>query len=340
MAARRATVALAMTLIGLATAAIPGSPGTVSAATFWSLGLSTTVLTEGVATNVTVTVTDGIQAIGCIELNLPAGFTVVGTSVSRLPPGFVWGSAGGGSGPTQVVFSTTQDKWRLNGGATGVFIVRVVALANPLAAWKASAYEKFDVDPPELVRGPLAQPEPFRIATTLTPSPELTPNATPAATQVPTPEATPPATHIPTPEATPPATHIPTPNTLASPSPSDSIAPSEAPSALASSGVVSGGGAETGSTGFGGTVGGGGGGIQLEIGAPTSGGSVQVDSQAVGAIGMFVWLVPGLFLSLPGMLLLMILLAQASFATAFVPVTRRVLGAGRQLRARDRCIGT
>jgi hypothetical protein len=65
-------------------------------------------------------------------------------------------------------------------------------------------------------------------------------------------------------------------------------------------------------------------------------GSVQLDPQAVGAIGTFVWLVPGLFLSLPGLLFILIVLAQAGFATAFVPVTRGVLGAERRRRARNR----
>jgi hypothetical protein len=63
---------------------------------------------------------------------------------------------------------------------------------------------------------------------------------------------------------------------------------------------------------------------------------VQLDVQAVGAIGMFVWLVPGLFLSLPGLLLVLIVLAQVGLATAFVPVTRRVFGVGRRRRVRDR----
>jgi hypothetical protein len=72
------------------------------------------------------------------------------------------------------------------------------------------------------------------------------------------------------------------------------------------------------------------------IGPLPASGSVQLDSEAVGAIGMFVWLVPGLFLSLPGLLLILIVLAQASLATAFVPITRRLFGTGRQRRARDR----
>jgi hypothetical protein len=45
---------------------------------------------------------------------------------------------------------------------------------------------------------------------------------------------------------------------------------------------------------------------------------------------MFAWMVPGLFLSLPGLVLLLIVLAQGGLAAVFVPVTRRVLGVGRR----------
>jgi len=56
---------------------------------------------------------------------------------------------------------------------------------------------------------------------------------------------------------------------------------------------------------------------------------VGLDAQALGAIGMFAWLVPGLALSLPALLFILIVLAQAALAGAFVPVTRRVVGAER-----------
>jgi hypothetical protein len=48
---------------------------------------------------------------------------------------------------------------------------------------------------------------------------------------------------------------------------------------------------------------------------------------------MFAWLVPGLFLSLPGLLLILIVLIQAGGGTVFVPITRRVFG--RERRRRD-----
>jgi hypothetical protein len=106
------------------------------------------------------------------------------------------------------------------------------------------------------------------------------------------------------------------------------------PSAFASPDSVANGAAVAGPKGSGGAAAGAG--TNLDIAALPPGGSVQLDAGAVGAIGMYAWLVPGLFLSLPGLLLMLIVLAQASFASAFVPVTRRVFGAGRQRRGRNR----
>ena len=51
---------------------------------------------------------------------------------------------------------------------------------------------------------------------------------------------------------------------------------------------------------------------------------------------MFAWMVPGLFLSLPALLLLLVFVAQGGLAMIFVPVTRRVLGAGRRRHPRGR----
>jgi hypothetical protein len=71
-------------------------------------------------------------------------------------------------------------------------------------------------------------------------------------------------------------------------------------------------------------------GVSLDIGDLPAGGSVQLESQSVGGMGMFAWAVPVAFLGLPGLVLILIVLAQAGFAWFFVPVARRVLGMGRR----------
>lgn len=344
MAARKTARAVAVALLGLTAAAVLGTPATVSAATPWAIDLSPTVLTQGVAADVTVTVTAGNQQLGCVALYVPAGFTVVSTRVSSVPAGLVWSSAGAGAGPTQVTFGTTQDPWRLNQGDQGVLIVRVVATTSPLPAWSASAYQQFTANPSQLVSGPLQPPVPLLIVPASTPAPtrSATPRPTPTSTLAQTPRPTalptvipPGTTPVPTvipPGTTPLPTVIPPPSTTPNQSPSDSTIPSEAPSAFSSPGGVIAGGETNSGVGTSGSATGGGDGTSLDVRVLSDGGTVQLDVRALGAIGMFAWLVPGLALSLPGLLLILIVLAQASLGAAFVPVTRRVFGGRRRRR--------
>jgi hypothetical protein len=333
MAARKTARAVAVALLGLTAAAVLVTPATVIAATPWAIDLSPTVLTQGVATDVTVTVTAGNKQLGCVALDIPAGFTVVSTRVSSVPAGLVWSSAGAGAGPTQVTFGTTQDPWRLNQGDQGVLIVRVVATTSPLPAWSASAYQKFTTNPSQLVSGPLQPPVPLLIVPASTPAPtrSATPRPTPTSTLAQTPRPTALPTVIP-PGTTPLPTVTPPPSTTPNQSPSDSTIPSEAPSAFSSPGGVIAGGETKSGVGTSGSATGGGDGTSLDVRVLPDGGTVQLDVLALGAVGMFAWLVPGLALSLPGLLLILIVLAQASLGAAFVPVTRRVFGGRRRRR--------
>ncbi len=319
---------------------MPGAPAVVRATNPWTLGVSPSALTEGVAADVSLSVTDGSEMIGCVTVDVPAGFAVLGARVSSVPAGSVWGAEITGSGPARVTFSTTIDAWRLNGGEQAVFVVRVVATSSPLPAWTFRAFKKFSVDSTQLDGGPLVVPGPFQIgAPTPSPSPSPSPEPTPTAT--PTTSGAPVATAAPTPRPSvmPSASHSSPPSgassrPVATAIPSGSATPSSSADASPASGVGAGpvaGTTAAGSAGFPG-VAAAGDETTLDIGGLPAGGTVQLDSQAVGGIGMFAWLVPGLFLSLPGLLLLLIVAAQAGFATGFVPVTRRILGFGRRRR--------
>ena len=310
MTARKSVLAVALGLLWLGAAALPGTPAAAEAANPWKLALSPTALTAGVATNVRATVTDGSESIGCVTFYLPAGFKVVSASISSVPHASTWSARVAGTGPTWVTFSTTRDPWRLNGGEQGVFVIRVIATTGPLPAWAASSYKKFTVDHAQLLSGPLVAPGPFTISGAVTP----TPTPTRAPTPMPTPKRVPAATPIATPAA----------------SPSDSAAPSATPLASDAPTLAAGGAAQTTAAGSGG----GGDGTSLDVGALPAGGTVQFDGQSAGGIGMYAWMVPGLFLSLPALLLLLVLAAQGIFATIFVPVTRRVLGLGRPRQPR------
>lgn len=57
--------------------------------------------------------------------------------------------------------------------------------------------------------------------------------------------------------------------------------------------------------------------------------SAIVNVGAVGplsAFGLFTWLIPGFFLGVPGLLIVVIVVAQAIGGAAFIPITRRALG--------------
>ena len=367
---RALLVGLSLALFALAGALAFAGPARVDAAGLpWTVSLSPTILTEGTATNVKVSVTPGAQKIGFIVVNVPAGFDVVSASVTTVPTGFVWHASGSGSGPVQVTFGTTQSNWRLV-GSTGVFTIRVIATTSPLSAWTVKAYQQFSIDSNQVATGPLLPPAPFVILPGPTPTPTSTPTPapTPTPTAVPTPTPTPTPTSVPTPTPTPirTATPAPTPSPSASsrPSPStgssaplptptptptstptgslpaatDPPSPGTAPGsspqpspAPSSPGLGSVGGPVGGS----GSTGGGSGGLDVQ--ALPAGGSVNLDDLgALGGSAMVAWLVPGLFLSLPALLIVIVVLVQAGFASAFIPLTRRFLAGERRRKDNPR----
>ena len=78
----------------------------------------------------------------------------------------------------------------------------------------------------------------------------------------------------------------------------------------------------------------------LDVSGLPGGGAVELsDFGALGATALVAWLVPGLILSLRALLILIIVLFQVGLATAFVPITRRLLG-GRDVEAARRRRGT
>ena len=365
----RVLVALAMALSGVA-AAVGGSATPVRAGSVpWAITLTPGVLQEDEATSVEVRVMPGDKDIGCIAIDIPAGFDVVDASVTSVPAGAVWSHSVVGSGPTLVVFCTTKDSWRLKDDRIGVFRIRVIAKRSPLGAWEASAYEKFTLDPDKLIVGPLLPPAPFVILPAPTPTPVPTPKPTPTPvptpkptpTPVPTPKPTPTPVPTPKPTPTPVPTPKPTPTPVPTPTPTDEVTPAPTPRpdstaaapadpssspspALVSASPPTASSSEPPSqapvVGSPASPRPGGGGFArsdaqgLDVGALPGDGTVNLDDiQAVGAIGMFAWLVPGLFLSLPGLLVILIVALQAGVASAFVPITRRVLGGRRRRTA-------
>jgi hypothetical protein len=361
-----ALVLALLTLVGSGSA--PTSAATLSPFTVSATPLT---LTEGQATDVQLTVSaatgPGAAPIGCIVVTIPSGFSVLAASVVSVPVPGTWSATISGSGSsTLVTFATTNDPDRLQtkaGQNTGVFDIRVVATSSPLAAWTVAAYQKFTSSSPSSGL-PLLPLQPFVIVPAATPSPSPTPVPTATPRPTPPPSPTPPVSPTPAPTPspssglTPPPASGPPPSGAATAQPSTSAggaatspAPGASPSPSDSAGpgtVQAAGPAPSSGPGQAITFLGQGAGTGPAAAPPrrfavpdlASGQAVPFDGLGLaGTLSLFLWLVPGLSLSLPGLLILVVIAAQALGAGSFVPLTWRVLGGfgwRRRGRGRDR----
>jgi hypothetical protein len=320
---RRTGAAFLLSLAGLFACVAPAA---AAAATPWQISASPTSLVYGQATQVTLTVVGGSSPMGLLTITVKAGFSIVGAAVLSTPPGKTWTASVQGS---VASFRTTTDPQRLELGETARFAVTAVPVGPSYPGWIAKAYQEFTTSSPAcgLPATPLRA---FTITGASTP--------TPGPTQAPTPTATP------TPAAGPTQTPSAEPGGSSGPNPSPSG------TAIASSmGPVGGSPAPgTSKPGSSGSVGPRSsqqviwqGTSSLDIPElPGGGGSVSISGlDGLSSLGLYSWLVPGFFLGLPGLLVLLVAVLQAGAGAAFLPIIRRVLGGsgpgggGREQRA-------
>jgi hypothetical protein len=205
------------------------------------------------------------------------------------------------------------------------------------------------------------------------PTPDPTPAPTPKPTAKPTPAPTPPPTPAPTPRATPRPTVgpvvtvpplptldplppiVPVPSLIPSSRPSATAAPTRTPGATpvptaspepsaAPGGAIVTPSRGPGSRGGSGSAGGGSGSSGAEAPSPrpdtptfvvpasVTTGDFDIDTSL--ALGDFEWAIPALVLTVPGILLLLAVLAQMLMGILWLPVTRRWLGGDRRRRRR------
>jgi hypothetical protein len=303
--------------------------------------------------------------IGCVEVSIPGSFEVLNTGVVDTPSGKSWDagdSGGSGSGRT-AVFRADRDSDALEGGLlsgdeSAVFSVRVEAGSAGSSTWAAHAWSDRGCD------GGLFAPKSISITVSPapTPNPTPTPKPTPTPTPTPTPQPTP-SPLLPTlpplpsllptrpPTATPRPEPFPTPSPASTPTPgpSDRPAPSSrpadplaSPTATATPPPGSGSATPTPSnnpaTGALPAIGAGGSGpgdsgpgSRLRIGRDPEGGGVtgpeiDVSFAAMESLGNLSWAVPSLVLAVPGLLLVLAVLAQAVGGVLWLPVIRRRIG--------------
>ena len=335
---RRALTAAAA---GGAMAVLLAATPVLAALRAWTLDTSRDTVTVGVATNVDLTVTNvgsggGGEEIGCVTVLIPGAFSIGSVSVVSVPAKYAWqASTSGASGSSELVKFQSKGG-RLVGGTKqeqGVFRIRVTATSAGARTWTATAYNdkncsggvfpSFDrtitavsaaptptptpaptpapTPPPKPKPTPAPKPKPTA-APTPRPTPTATPRPTPRPSARPTPVPTLLATAAPTPVATPPPDPRPTSKPRATPAPEGPIAgPSVGPDSSVRPRLLR---------------------IEQDDDEP-----IDLSLAAGAGVGIGIaWVVPSLVLTLPGLLLVLVILAQAMGGLLWLPIVRRRIG--------------
>lgn len=188
-------------------------PATSYAAQNWAVIADKAVVVAGTSSVVNVSITNlstsngGGEAIGCVKLSIPGGFTILSVSVKSVSRGLSWSTTYAGQ---NVTIQAASDSNRLTGAPDLDQIVVAVAVLPAAAGvyrWNANEFGKPDCS--NAYGSPLSIPMVIAAAPTPTPAPTATPTPTPDPTPGPTPAPT--RTPSPTPKPTPAPTRTPAP---------------------------------------------------------------------------------------------------------------------------------
>lgn len=350
-------------LLALALIVAAVGPGVVLAAPLWLVSANPTVLAVGTTTAIRLTVTNigddgGGSEIACVRIQTTAGFTIASAGIVS-----VYGQTSGAAyddwetvwtGGSVVTFKTPSEDFPLIGSTPptheAVFFIKGTVPVVGAMLWAARAAQNagdsgstscgssnflpatltFVVAPAT----PTPTPKPTPTATpTPPPTPTLTPSPTPTLPPA-SPGPTRPPGATPTPGPTPPGSSAPSSSPDAGASPA--IGPSASPNAT-TPGVTP--APPVPSDGSGGSSGDG-----ISLGGDADGGSGVEPVEGIGGAaiaalgvlpgGVLAWAYPALVISVPGILLLLAIGAQAIGALAWLPLVRRRLG-GFGLRRPD-----
>lgn len=361
---RRLRAARALAACALAALALMPRPIPVSAASLWTITASPLLIEANKDVEIRLTVSNlgllGDAGLGCVEVTIPGAFDLKEAKIVDQPAGKHWkGSMSGASGSAQLaVFRADHDGDELAGGEAAVFKAKVKAASAGVFTWTARAWSSRSCDggsfvslPVAITVGPDLTPTP-----TPTPTPRPTPTPTPQPTATPTPAPTPRPSPTPTPRPTPTPilpigelplpslgtkpTPSPTPTPRPTPSPATSAAPdrpdpgSPPPSAAPSDDPLPPArqqppdatpGPALAAPGDDGQAG------RLRMGRETDGAEnvgphIDVSLAAMEGLGSLTWAVPSLVLAVPGLLLVLAVMAQAVGGVLWLPVIRRRIG--------------
>jgi hypothetical protein len=337
---RRSRLTLAAAAVALAFGAAAPARGAV----LWTLTASPLTVTAGTPTTFSLRASLALLGdIRCIEVGVPDNFIVTGASVVGSNAGNSWTSRVLGN-DVWVHVTSGGDRLRFIGHYVD-FTITATAWSTGSLAWDSHAHDQEDCSGAEsllsvpliiLVLGPALTPTP---APTLAPTPIPTP--APTGAPIPLPTLSPIALPTPRPNASiglpplpsetsrptaAPSSPTPTPGARSSPlvdAPSPPPTPRPSASDEAITGTLPG-------------SGGGGGGAPIQgriIADPAvtgDGGAAGSVPVALGALGLLasidIWIVPGLLLGVPGLLVVAFVILQAGGALAWIPAIRRFRG--------------
>lgn len=321
----RRLLAPAMAVVAIVTSATPAL-----GLLLWTLTATPLSASSGVATTFILTATnlDLLTELGCLEVDLPESFSIVGASAENASNGDAWEAI---VFPNKVAAHSLSGGGRLELGQSITFTITAIATQAGTWTWPNHAHRQQDCTTPEEIGVPLsilvlpgATPPPPAPEPTPTPKPTPTPTPTPILPVDPLPSILPSLPTLPTIRPTP----TPAPTTRPTPSPTPS--PSETPLAAPGENVpATSPGGERGSPSGPGAGASGAGAVRLAVDQPDgSGGSAgEVSLGPLGVIdGLTVWAIPGAIVGGPGLLVILWVVLQTGVALAWVPAVRRMRG--------------
>lgn len=309
-------------------------PAAALAAGSWQVAYAPSSVATATATEVRVTFTNtgstqSADEIGCFTVAIGSTFVVSGVRMIGAPSGKSWSAS---ASQNLLPPSTTVRAYangggdRIVGGPAGESVTLGVTVLGSVVgtySWTARAYRDQGCTGSES-----GTARTFSVAITLLPTPTPTPTGAPTSTPIPTPTPAPTMAPSSTPSGGPagsgppgsgtdasaaatgppgtPATNVPSGRPTAKPASSADVGSASGPL------TVRGGGA------------GGAGAADLSLGVA-----------AIGSLGLFVWAVPAVAFSVPGLVVILAVLAQLGTGVAWVPVVRRKIGSFGPARGTD-----
>jgi len=324
---RRALAGLALALT------VAALPQAAAGLLVWTFVVVPLTVTAGQGTVFTMTATNvaGPDDLGCMEVTLPASFSIQSVGDPVASNGDDWSASLTG---TTVEVRSLSGGGRLNIGESVTFQVKATPGSAGVTSWPNHAHRQQDCSgltelglPVAVVVLPALIPTP-----TPTPTPRPTAASTPGATPRPIPIPSSPISLPPLPSLAPSPTSVPTARPSDRQSPRDGPSPSASASASATPSPISGGPSATS------TPGAGGGRVPSSSHAPRVApdpADVRVGSGTLTLLdGIGTWSVPAAVVGVPGLLVVLWVALQTVGALAWIPAVRRLRGEERSTRPR------